>query len=287
MESGDSPFLPPELEREIFEIAADLYPETIHTPSLLLVAKRVHEWMSRIRYHTVTSVEYAPACPFRILRNAIHSNSKPADFFHDRVRHLFVETAMDADEMPRILDGCSGIQTLALANCVGPSILPSLAAMQLRRLSIDLMELFKGIDSLDLSHPAFIFVTHFESVDHHWRSNDFPWSKFALFPALTHLASWQLTRKASVVELLSKCPKLEVLIRMSHPDYSRHDLLSVDDERFVCLSMSYNRYTTTNWLAGTKGGMDFWVLAEIFVAKKQRGEIQPRSRCWITTGDGI
>jgi hypothetical protein len=34
--------LPPELERLIFETAAELYPETI--PNLLLVAVRVLEW---------------------------------------------------------------------------------------------------------------------------------------------------------------------------------------------------------------------------------------------------
>jgi hypothetical protein len=37
-----SPHLPLELEREVFETAAELYPETI--PNLLLVAARVLKW---------------------------------------------------------------------------------------------------------------------------------------------------------------------------------------------------------------------------------------------------
>jgi hypothetical protein len=37
-----SPLLPPELEREVFETVAELYPQTI--PDLLLVSHRVHEW---------------------------------------------------------------------------------------------------------------------------------------------------------------------------------------------------------------------------------------------------
>ncbi|KAJ7131406.1 hypothetical protein C8R44DRAFT_774790 [Mycena epipterygia] len=48
-----SPSFPPELEREIFESAAQLYPNTI--PNLLLVARRVNEWIERIKCNTVTS----------------------------------------------------------------------------------------------------------------------------------------------------------------------------------------------------------------------------------------
>lgn len=37
-----SPFLPPELERQLFETTADLYPESL--PDLVLVCDRVHQW---------------------------------------------------------------------------------------------------------------------------------------------------------------------------------------------------------------------------------------------------
>ncbi|KAJ7131439.1 ubiquitin-related domain-containing protein [Mycena epipterygia] len=42
MTSDSLPFFPSDLEREIFETAAELYPDTI--PSLLLVSQRVNEW---------------------------------------------------------------------------------------------------------------------------------------------------------------------------------------------------------------------------------------------------
>ncbi|KAJ7488960.1 hypothetical protein FB451DRAFT_1080409, partial [Mycena latifolia] len=224
------PLFPTELERKVFEMTAELYPETIYDPCLLLVAKRVYEWIEPIKYRTVTSVEYAPACPFRLLRNAIRSNFlKRADFFHTHVRHLFLDQDMhiDAQGLPLILSACSGIQSLALVNCAGPTILPCLAVMRPRRLSVDLTDLFGRIDLIDLSHPTFDFVTHLESFDDQCWFKDFYCSNFALLPSLTHLAISELSR-SSAMDLLFYCPKLKVLVRMHYTDLRP----SIDDARF-------------------------------------------------------
>ncbi|KAJ7488998.1 hypothetical protein FB451DRAFT_1223457 [Mycena latifolia] len=161
---ASSPLFPSDLEREIFETAAELYPETIYNPSLLLVAKRVYEWIERIKFRAVTSDAFSPACPLRLLQKAIRLNNKPAKFFHDRVRHLFISASRE-DELQTILSACTGLRSLVLGGWAGPSILPSLAGVQLRRLSISLDKLYDGIDDIDLSHPAFTFVTHLESFD--------------------------------------------------------------------------------------------------------------------------
>ncbi|KAJ7131416.1 hypothetical protein C8R44DRAFT_850141 [Mycena epipterygia] len=111
MDSGDSvPFFPPELEREIFESAAELYPDTI--PSLLLVSQRVNEWIERIKYNTVTSSGSAGSCRLSALRRAIQSDLKPASFFHKHVRHLFVDTNEDC--LPQIISACKGIRSLTV-----------------------------------------------------------------------------------------------------------------------------------------------------------------------------
>ncbi|KAJ7488926.1 hypothetical protein FB451DRAFT_1390123 [Mycena latifolia] len=274
---SSSPRLPLELEREIFETAAELYPETIYTPCLLLVAKRVHEWIERIKYRAVAS-EPTPAYPLRLLQNAICSNSKPTGFFHDRVRHLFIDDdSVPEDDLLLILSSCSGIRSLMLTTCPGPSVLPRLAAIHLRRLSISLFELFGSIHAIDLSHPAFTSVTHLELFEELSLFTAFPWSNFALLPALTHLSLYEL-HESNAIDILSQYPKLVVLISMNDAEYptvvNKEELPSIDDARFVCMELSYGNYVD-DWLAATKGDVDFWVRAERFIAKKRRGEIQP------------
>ncbi|KAJ7488929.1 hypothetical protein FB451DRAFT_1552873 [Mycena latifolia] len=285
MASGeDSSVFPPELEREIFETAAELYPETIYQPRLLLVAKRVYEWIERIKYRTVASIAFPPACPLRLLQLAIRSNLKPPDFFHNRVHHLFIYDFIPEGELQFILSACREIRFLTLVNCGGPSILPSLAVIKPRRLAVHLRELFRG--AVELSHPAFAFVTHLLLFDP-WDVHPFPWTNLAQLSALTHLAFTDLTTYAAT-KILCNCSDIKVLVDMCHFGYplDRGQLPRMDDPRLVCVSLSYHDYTS-DWVAGTMGEADFWVRAERFVVKKRRGEIEPSSRCWIEDEDGI
>ncbi|KAJ7488956.1 hypothetical protein FB451DRAFT_1390150 [Mycena latifolia] len=284
MASGEdsSPVFPPELEQEIFETAAELYPETVYQPCLLLVAKRVYEWIERIKYRTVTSIPYPPACPLRLLQLAIRSRLKPPDFFHNRVQHLFIYSFIPEGELHFILSACREIRFLTLLDCGGPSILPSLAVIQPRRLAVHLRELFRG--AVDLSHPAFAFVTHLHLSDHFSLYADFWSPDFALLPALTHLALYELVNPPAT-RVLETCSNIEVLAYMCPVGYPL-ELPFIDDVRFVCVSLIYNDYVS-DWVDGIMGEADFWVRAERFVAKKRRGEIEPSSRCWIEDGDGI
>ncbi|KAJ7489138.1 hypothetical protein FB451DRAFT_1223842 [Mycena latifolia] len=274
-----SPVFPPELEREIFETTAERYPETIYKPCLLLVAKRVHEWIERIKYRAVTSAEPTRACPLRLLQKVLSSNSKPAEFFHDRVRRLFIGPAVPEEELPPILSACTGVRSLALLNFPGLLILQSLAVIQPRRLVTN----GARSESVDLAHPAFTCVTHLQSIINYSLSKDLPGADFALLPALTHLALWQLSED-SATGLLSNCAKLEVLVDMRGA-MARENLPSIDDARFLYASTSHD--DVLDWVIGTRDGVDFWVRAERFVAKRRRGEIKPSSRCWIEDGDGI
>ncbi|KAJ7131398.1 isoprenoid synthase domain-containing protein [Mycena epipterygia] len=282
------PFFPPELEREIFESAAELYPETI--PTLLLVSQRVHEWIERIKYITVTPSGSGASCPLNALQHAVRSDSKPASFFHDRVRNLFVQPSkLKEDELREILSACSGVRFLALMlPSAGPSILPSLGAMKPRRLCFYLTDFFTSVDSTALSHSMFTSVTHLDIFDHMGDSafQQWSWSDFGLLPALTHLSLFKFPSSAVGTELLSKCKTLEVLIRMDSTGNPYDNPLSIEDVRFVCMVMEDDAYVG-DWIIGTKGGMDFWARADAFVAKRRRGEIKPDSRCWIEDGDGI
>ncbi|KAJ6598093.1 hypothetical protein DFH09DRAFT_1022383 [Mycena vulgaris] len=277
LDDDPSPFFPPELEREIFETAADLYPETI--PELLLVSQRVHEWIEIIRYSIVSTIDDPSSCPIHVLQQAIRSNAKPADFFH-RVRHLYVERFVPDLELQEILSACIGIGSLALFHG-GPSILPGLAAMKPRRLSVALECLFPDQQSLDpiTTHPMFTCLTH---LDLFGGSPHIRWTN--LLPALTHLA---MGCHSSVwTELLSTNAKLVVLIHMQSSDFRTENRISDDDVRFVCMLVVDYEYGP-DWLTGVRGGMDFWARADLFVAKKRRGEIKPSSRCWIEAADEI
>ncbi|KAJ7732078.1 hypothetical protein DFH07DRAFT_1065630 [Mycena maculata] len=284
----DFPF---DLEREIFETAAEVNPAVI--PNLLLVSHRVHQWIEKIRYRTFTSERHRSASRVSLLRNVIQSKSKSPSFLHDHVRQLFIDHLLpnlDVDELNEILEACSGIRFLVLFQASAPSILPALGAMKPRRFCIFLAALFKGIPSMDLAHAAFSCVTHleiFETVETLLRNlPSFTWSTLSLLPVLTHLGVYKLDSLAVSTEILASCTQLAVLVAIYNTPSDFNELLSIDERRFVAILLSDDDYEK-DWLTGTRGGLDFWARADSFVAKKRRREIDPDSRCWILPEDGI
>ncbi|KAJ7342907.1 hypothetical protein DFH08DRAFT_873757 [Mycena albidolilacea] len=278
----DLPVLPPDLERLAVETAAEMYSEMI--PNLLLVSRRVHEWIERFKYRTITSDGDLSTCPFRVFQRALRSNTKPAPFFRDRVQHLFVRD-LDDTQLDEILSVCTEIRSLVLFQSAGPGVLAALGATRARRLNLDLKGLLQGIDAQSL-HPMFTFVTHLDLFDSLHRGPHVAHliDHLSLFPTLTHLAFFQGNREAT--QVFSRCRKLEALIGFYTliPD-PRH-LRSIDDLRFVTMNVSDDDYVV-EWVIGTRGGWDFWARADAFIKKRIKGEIEPSWRCWIKEGDGI
>ncbi|KAJ7445997.1 hypothetical protein B0H11DRAFT_2086239 [Mycena galericulata] len=270
-----------ELEREIMEIAAEDHPETI--PALLLVSKHVHDWIERIQYLTFCDRTARPLPSIRLLRNAIHSKSKPSSFFHDRVRNLFMSNPAGLDE---ILSACSAVRSLVLFSSGGPQTLPALDVMPLRRLGFHLTAVFRGMDSVDPG--LFTLITHldiFEPLEKILKDYpNFLRSTLALLPALTHLGLYKLNSPPLATELLTICTKLEVLLGIHNYVPDLNELLPVDDPRFVSIYVSDTEYCR-DWIAGTRRGLDFWARAEDFIAKKRSGEIKPDARSWIVARD--
>ncbi|KAJ7785183.1 hypothetical protein DFH07DRAFT_763788 [Mycena maculata] len=90
------PRLPPELEREIFELAIFLHLDTM--PALLLVARRVYTWLKPLLYQVVAlytpaddpppedeSVPMSTVFQGRLYTFFKLMESKPASFFHEHV----------------------------------------------------------------------------------------------------------------------------------------------------------------------------------------------------------
>ncbi|KAF7357775.1 hypothetical protein MVEN_00823500 [Mycena venus] len=282
------PFFPPELEREIFELAAELHPESIH--SLLLVSRRVCEWIEKIKYRTITTNGIHSTCSFPVVQLAIRSYSKPVSFFQDHVRNFFFRaddrSYKKQHEIGRTLSACNGIQDLVLENIAWTqSILPSLWAMQPRRLSI--VWNFEFIE-LDPHQQMFAFLTHLHvneaaiaaSVSFHLILPDSPLPLFlAELPVLTHfaMAIGLLILGPPEVEqnILASCQNLQVLIvGGAEPEVDEpEELPSIDDVRFLYMDAKFE--SESDWVNGKRGRKDWWARADAFVAKKRRGEIHP------------
>ncbi|KAJ7255956.1 hypothetical protein C8J57DRAFT_1517678 [Mycena rebaudengoi] len=269
------PAFPPELEREVFEIAAIETPQSM--PQLVRVVRLVCVWIEPLLYRTlILTWERDPDA----LRTAIEIH--PAKFAKYLQNLLEWEEPIDKDFFMHILSLCSGIRNLVMFS-PHSKMVPSLEAMQLRRLSVILLDLVDGPSVDPPPHPLFRTLTHLDL----WDSN-MTTLPFSQFPALTHLSVNNLNAQSSpfLASTLRGCARLCVLVdmRMSPfaPGLEAHH--SVDDPRFVLMCLTNEDYVA-DWKVGDDGGKDFWVRAELFVAKRKRGEVQPASRYWIEETD--
>ncbi|KAJ7444655.1 hypothetical protein B0H11DRAFT_1747186 [Mycena galericulata] len=285
------PFLPPELERTIFELSAHLHPGS--APKLLLVAHRVLTWIEPLIYRVI-SIERNSDPILRTL------HLKPTQFFDDNVQHLFVDFDDDTnDELEEILSVCTGIRSLVVLG-TSASALSSVLRLRPSKLAIALDTLFGRTHLVDFSHPLSTTVTHLDLFDSDFAA---PLQNFALLPALTHLALLGHMSLDVEIQVLRNCPHVEVLVSMHTRPESFERFPVADDVRFVSMSLSNLQYKL-DWKSGANGGMDFWARADKFVAMKRRGEIKPRlfpsypffcssepwtldSRHWIVSEDGI
>ncbi|KAJ6462461.1 hypothetical protein C8R45DRAFT_526237 [Mycena sanguinolenta] len=288
------PLLPPELERKIFETAAEAHPETIS--SMLLVAARVHEWIEPLKYRTFILTRPPSICPrFRALRQAVES--KPAQFIRDNVWHLFIDRDVDQQTLDVFLPFCTAVQSLVIFNFHRQMVLHMLSQLESarpRRLAAAIGFVGRAQagnpTAVDLTHSMFSSLTHldvFEDIIAVTPS----WSSLALLPgpALTHLAFLELSYNTAVA-ILGMCRKLQVIVSMESEEPTEWPTLSttVDDlePRSVGMALKTRNYAS-DWETGVRGGSDFWARADAFVAMRRRGEIEPKLRYWIEDGDGI
>ncbi|KAJ7866961.1 hypothetical protein B0H14DRAFT_357438 [Mycena olivaceomarginata] len=220
----------------------------------------------------------------------IKSNSKPGSFFHRHVRHVFTADT-PINDIQKILSVCTGIQDLMISIHV-ESITPTIAALRPRRLSLFWLYI---LGYTNPRQPIFSFLTHFHMLDFlSVAISTVPVPSFlAQLPVLTHFAAfWNPPVvdgfPAVAREILTACEALRVFVL--HPPWEPklQSLASNDDVRVVDMHLGRGyRHLWDGWLAQTRGGIDFWARADVFVEKKRHKEIQPASRCWIEPADGI
>ncbi|KAF7331376.1 hypothetical protein MKEN_00015400 [Mycena kentingensis (nom. inval.)] len=285
MAATDTPRLPPELELHIFSIVAVSDLKT--APNLMLVCRRVRDWMQPILYRTVLltgtlrpSIPGIPWCTPTAFKSAAPTcASKVKNLMLATVQSTFAEEALSVSP---------SVESLFVAPLVTAPSAALLALPALRRLSCDLGHIIDLQPKLVLrQHPAFQNLTHLElfrlpaawgtNTDSDFTSNS--WAQLARLPALTHLALTRAKMPASELPicafLLSPtgCVRLTtfVLVGMADAAVLAH---AASDVRFVVMSQLKLMDFFMDWIDGARFGEDFWARADAFIARRRSGEVE-------------
>ncbi|KAF7335649.1 hypothetical protein MVEN_02219800 [Mycena venus] len=272
MEGATLVNLPPELERDIFELAAWEYPEAVKT--LILVARRVCIWIEPQLYQVVLS--RGSGATERLLQMM---HSKPPEFLREHVCHLALSSLTPRSDVTRILSTCTNVHDLAIwTGDTYPELLSDMRHLtNLRRLSINLFDLFGGHNGFQLPRPEELLPLPFAHLTHLDVFSSMPepmWPVFGMFPCLTHLAFSDYYHPEMVHTTLDTCAVLQLLVIVwtydDDPDAGgedNHDTSEISDPRFCTIPC---HLFESDWEEGAWGGLDFWRRAEIEL--RERGE---------------
>ncbi|KAF7369654.1 hypothetical protein MVEN_00296400 [Mycena venus] len=272
------PRLPPELERSIFEIAALLRPTDI--PALLRIAWRVKLWIEPLLYRAIflsftldaSEREGFPEIPLDTLLKKI--STEAGSLVPSSVRHIFLELEEDQkiSAVEAILAACPGVTNIFVLDDLTPEYLPILSRLPcLLRLTIDVPPLFSpGV--IDFGAPLFRNLTHLELVD---GSRDLP-SDIGLIPNLTHIAFNIDSGIATLHGRIQANAQLRC-IAFLHTSVALAETSPIsEDTRFLCIRQTNFR---ADWIRGATIGVDYWALADAFIAAKQAGKVDRSQYC--------
>ncbi|KAJ6483527.1 hypothetical protein C8R47DRAFT_564322 [Mycena vitilis] len=268
------PRLPPELERCIFELAALASRKDI--PKYLRVAHRVHVWIEPLLYNTLVLDRSAK---HRDEWRPTPADTRDAAFLASQVHHLNISGAFFYDQLRAFLAACTSTRTLALwlALPIPPNLLPTLQTMPLTRLSADLTHLFGT--PLNVGRVlSFAALTHLDVLAapfDDWRL----YGALARAPLLTHLSFRDKFHPRVLRGALAHCRGLRAVgviwsARRSAVDVREGEV--VDARLFMVICPD----RVEDWETGVHGGRDIWARAEVFIAKKEAGDIKV-SKLWI------
>ncbi|KAJ7737315.1 hypothetical protein B0H16DRAFT_1891665 [Mycena metata] len=280
------PFLPPELERKIFEIAASAGNTTI--PPLLRVAKRVKIWLEPLLYRRVL-IRSRPLSNELFLSNgdimistaalAAAMERLPPGFLHTHTRHLYLDPSAYHDSVQdrsRMFAALTGVTDLMLLNLVNfdeaPLLLAEISRLPLRHLHAHLEILFQpappGVGVIDFSHPLFRNITHLSARD------DFQpdWATgLSLLPCLTHLSFFDhgFDPDPLLVDLFQICGLLRVLVLLDHygeyPTRVQFRMMSQQEPRVVFVKT----FQILAWHSGIRGLGSCWEQAETVIKERR------------------
>ncbi|KAJ7062769.1 hypothetical protein C8F01DRAFT_103905 [Mycena amicta] len=296
---SQSPRLPPELEQEIFEIAALTNRKNI--VSLLCVASRVFGWIEPILYRSVEIYNNDHSSEFQRLLHAMVTKSKPPAFFDAAVRHLILDLdqphRIDDSELAAFIKLCTGTTHLASTSdhttangCDLPTLLAHMPRIERLVAFLDsgvAASRYPILTSFPLQNLT--KLTHLEILDDlQFADGDSDDARrlvvfLCALPALTHLALHfdlsQLESYSILTTLLERCTRLRVLCWLAHSLTVAHhrgqqlratqpDLLR-DARLVIAISGDWTQ------CAALPGVPTYWDAAEELIRRKNNGAVHP------------
>ncbi|TFK62174.1 hypothetical protein BDN72DRAFT_964722 [Pluteus cervinus] len=262
-ESGSSdavePHFSPEIEHKIFVIAFQDDLDMRNVGNLLLVSKRVYEWLIPLVYEIVIIYPFHNWPPMGSLSQNLPRHGK-------HVRHLLLNLGEE-----KYLTHCLNLVDLCLVDWDDSLDLSRvLASLNITQLAINLDELPKAPDLIQFCAN----VTHLDCAYHDWQHFVGPSRWFSYFSNLTHLmvlSDRGAEREDLLVQqILQQLVKLQVLIfctyRGSGDELQELEVKDVwGDPRVVHLSLRF----PCHWKTAAQGGPSHWRFAEEIVERRR------------------
>ena len=290
------PYLPPELERLIFELAArDMSPKGSTT--LLLVAKRVHNWWVCIllRHYFQTDMNELEIRRIRPLIFRVFNQMAKPPFPDLKNSPRLLETTGHLAErllvgynptqhyLETLLSFCPNLVDLATWVFRIKSIFPILDKLPLRRLSAN----FDDLTYEDfLARPFFVNLTHLEIFTFIGKTWDKKFEALVHLPNLTHLSIGFPVDDDVIPQLLRYCRLLRILI-IAPPSPSQYLerrgtkklLAEINDHRLVLLQIPPFPALIQDWVKGAHGGIDCWAFSELVSLAQSRASFPSSMIC--------
>nr|GAT60441.1 predicted protein [Mycena chlorophos] len=260
--------LPPELEREIFELCAHARPSSI--PTLMLTAWRVKQWTEPLLYRTIvlSSAKALDGYPTFGLKPFLAGITARPAFFRDSVRNLMLHSVSE-NVLPRILAVCTRVENLwaPMASDALLSLASGCSQPALGHLYTSFMPLLRGLPP---THAFFARLTHLEIIGMPLRREYALWvDSLSGLPRLTHLAFNEDALLPISAELLHSCELLRVLVSLvgihERMEAEMNTATSRSDPRFVVLYSPWFE----DWQMGIRVGKDYWSKAESIVEARR------------------
>ncbi|KAH8810437.1 hypothetical protein DL96DRAFT_1760101 [Flagelloscypha sp. PMI_526] len=226
-------WLPPELERKVFELAAAAHPETFSV--LLLVCRRVKEWLEQARFHELCITFKGRGYDEESLRLLA---SKEPSFLQAHVKALKVGCTGDHGPLNQwrpILSSCTQVTKLTLCDKVPfnwqPAAVKEAKKSAVRSVAVFFIKVFPDIKFLTLdSRMSIAFgkmpsfpkslnsLTHlccdFQRLGYSWMAR----TGHQYLPSLTHILSTESNPYAvDLISFLDTVPRLVLFAMVAQP----------------------------------------------------------------------
>ncbi|KAF7303402.1 hypothetical protein MIND_00568600 [Mycena indigotica] len=289
--SAPPPVLPPELELAIFETAARACPPFV--PTLMLVSKRVREWVEPILYHTLIfgttrAAAVLPTCPMEVFLEV--AARKGHEFLRRAVKNVMA-VEISGPDVRAILEVCSRVENLYII--WGNRLLGTLemTSASLRHLHAPVLAMFDATLPNFRTHRTFQQLTHLELLDLPFGfETAIAVCKAVLsIPSLTHFALNgdseadfdEMSQSNIYAELLRDdvAQKLLALVVLTPYEPTEQFISASDDVRFVAMRLS--EYFSHWAMARLYPAEEFWTHVDTVIARRRLtgdNSIQPPAR---------